>query len=171
MASSGTNGNAETAYQVPLIINDELVTTSATFPVIAPATGKTLWRASSASKTDALAALKAAEDALPAWRATKSTVRREILNRAADVMERRGAEGIELIVKETAALQSFSGFNLSVAVGMIRDVAGRITGSLSGAVQECGADGTSAIILKEPFGVVFSISPWNGNVPPNPRHF
>lgn len=162
MASNGADDKTGSAkdYTVPLVINGRDITNSATFPVISPATGKQLWTCSSASKSDALSAVKAAEAALPAWRGTKSQKRREIFLKAADILERRGDEGCRLMAEETAALEPFCKFNLDVTVEQIRDVAARITGSLAGSVPECMSDGTSALILKEPFGVVFSMTPW-----------
>lgn len=147
-------------YVVPLLINNEEVKTKLTFDIVSPATGKKVWSASSATKQEALDALKAAEDALPSWRATKSTVRRDIFHRAAALLEKRADEGAKIMIQETGAQEQFVQWLMATSVEQIRDVAGRCTASLSGSVAECGADGTSALIVKEPYGVIFSMAPW-----------
>lgn len=44
---------------------------------------------------------------------------------------------------------------------ILRDVSGRIFSALSGEIPICQAEGTSALIVKEPYGVVLGIAPWN----------
>jgi acyl-CoA reductase-like NAD-dependent aldehyde dehydrogenase len=42
---------------------------------------------------------------------------------------------------------------------MLRDVAGRLSG-IMGHIPNCEEEGTQALILKEPYGVVLGIAPW-----------
>lgn len=172
MATNGTtNGHAAngSSYTVPLLIDGKDVVTETTFDVISPSSHKLLWHASSASKKDALGAVAAAAKALPSWAKTKPTQRRDILLRAADILEKRGEECGDYMMQETGALQQFAGgFNVPVAVEQIRDCAGRIT-SVMGAIPTCAQEGTSALIVKEPYGVILGIAPWLVSIYPLAR--
>jgi len=145
---------------VPLLINGKEVKTSTTFPVISPSTGETLWSCASASKQDALDAVSAAEAALPVWSKTKPSHRRDLILRAAEIFAKRTSESHDYMMKETGAVEAFSAFNTSTSIEMFRDVAGRVGSALQGEIPVCQAEGTSALIVKEPYGVILSISPW-----------
>lgn len=147
-------------YTVPLLINGKEVTTTTTFPVISPASQKQLWQSSSASIGDAEAAVSAAEAAFPAWSKMKPAAKRTIFMKAADIIDKRAAELGEYMKIETGAAAAFSdGFNVPKAADMLRDVAGRLSGVM-GHIPTCEEEGTSALIVKEPYGVVLGIAPW-----------
>lgn len=65
MTSNG-HSNGSSTYTVPLQINGEEVKTEEIFDGVSPATGKVLWKGASASKEDAIKAVKAAQAAFPA---------------------------------------------------------------------------------------------------------
>lgn len=158
MTSNGTNGVA--SHTVPLYIDGKDITSSSTFPVVSPSTGETVWNASSASTKDALAAVDAAQKAFPAWNKTKPIYRRNILFKAAELLEQRSKECIEYIMQETGAVEMFGKFNMMTTAEMLRDVGGRIEEALHGEIPVCMDDNTQAMLLKEPFGVVLGIAPW-----------
>lgn len=147
------------SFTIPLLINGKETTTSNTFAVHSPGAHKDLWSCSSASSSDVDAALQAAKAAFPAWSKTKPVARRNILLKAADLLEQRGEEFKEHMTQETGAVAMFTGFNVMIAAELIRDVAGRI-GAIMGAIPQTQDDDTTALVLKEPFGVVLGIAPW-----------
>lgn len=145
---------------VPLIINGKEETGSATFDVVSPYTGKTCWRAAAATPQDAIRAVEAAEAAFPAWSQTKPTVRRDILLKAADILESRLEENAEMIRTEMGADVGTSQFFIvPMSIRMLRDIASRIT-SICGSVPVVEEEGQSAIVYKEPMGVILGIVPW-----------
>lgn len=147
-------------YTVPLLINGKEVTTESTFPVISPASHKEIWQASAASTDDVAAAVEAAQAAFPAWAKTKPATRRNILLKAAEIMDSRKEELAGYMQQETGAEVPFSaGFNVPLAAEMLRDVAGRI-GTIMGHIPVCEQEGTEALVVKEPYGVVLGIAPW-----------
>jgi acyl-CoA reductase-like NAD-dependent aldehyde dehydrogenase len=150
-----------TNITIPLWINGKEVTTSSTFDVTSPGTGKKLWSCSSVSKAEALEAVSVAGTALSSWSKTKPAFRREILIRAADLLEKRLEEAHSYMHQETGAADAFCKFNTTTTLEIFRDVAGRIMPALQGEIPVCQADGTSALLLKEPYGVILSIAPWN----------
>lgn len=145
---------------VPLLINGKEVTTATTFAITSPVSHEQLWHSSSASLDDAQAAASAAQAAFPAWSKMKPVAKREIFMKAASIIESRSAELAEYMNVETGASNMFSaGFNIPKMADMLRDVAGRLSGVM-GHIPTCEAEGTSALIVKEPLGVVLAIAPW-----------
>lgn len=145
---------------VPLIINGKEETTAETFDVISPYSGKVCWKAASATPGDAVRAVEAAEAAFQAWSRTKPTVRRDILLKAADILDSRLKENSAMMRTEMGADVPATEFFINpMAIRMLRDVAGRIT-SICGSVPVVEEEGQSAIVFKEPMGVILGIVPW-----------
>jgi acyl-CoA reductase-like NAD-dependent aldehyde dehydrogenase len=165
MASSSiVNGHSgpdpSSQVVVPLIINGEEETGPATFDVVSPYTNKTCWKATSASPKDAIRAVEAAEAAFPAWSKTKPTVRRDILLKAADILDSRVEGNAEFMQTEMGAdVGTSQFFVVPLSIRMLRDIAGRIT-SICGSVPVVEEEGQSAIVYKEPMGVILGIVPW-----------
>lgn len=153
-----TNGTSSN-YTVPLQINGAEITTHTTFDVIDPATESTVWKSSSASIEDVRNAAKAAEAAFPAWAKKKPSVRRDILLRAADILEKRTDELVGYMKLETAATDHTAHLNVTSAVAQLRQVASD-TVAEAGFVPVCAEEGRSAIVIQEPYGVVLGIAPW-----------
>lgn len=150
----------DTGFTVPLFINGKEVTTKTTFPVVSPASHEEIWQSSSASLEDVKAATSAAQAAFPSWSKMKPTAKRAVFLKAADIMDARAAELGEYMKIETGAASPFAdGFNVPKTAEMLRDVAGRLSTTM-GHIPTCEEEGTSALILKEPFGVVLAIAPW-----------
>ncbi|CAP79935.1 hypothetical protein E8E15_005026 [Penicillium rubens] len=150
-----------TGLTVPLLINGQEETTPNTFPVTSPYTNSTIWTASAATPEDAIRAVEAANAAFPAWSQTKPTVRRDILLKAADILEARLDTNAEYMRQEMGAdIGASAGFVVPLGVRMLREVASRIT-SICGSVPVVETEGQSAIIFKEAMGVILGIVPWN----------
>ncbi|MCJ1291708.1 hypothetical protein MMC34_003253 [Xylographa carneopallida] len=167
MSTNGTNGsnhdgaNGASEKIIPLQINGKEVKTSTTFDVVDPSTGKVIWKSASASKEDAMNAIEAAQAAFPAWSKTKPAKRRNILLKAAEILQSRVEELGGYMMTETGSQTAFAtGFNIPTSVEMLKDIAGRIV-TIAGSVPVCGEEGTNAIVYKEPYGVVLGIAPWN----------
>jgi acyl-CoA reductase-like NAD-dependent aldehyde dehydrogenase len=154
-----TSTTTPAAQAVPLIINGEDVTTESTFSVTNPRTGQEVWKSCSATAADAVKAVESAQAALPAWSKTKPAVRRDILLRAAELFEQRVDELRQYQIDETGADPKFVDWILPLTVEQLKDVAGRVT-SIQGAVPTTSEEGRSAIVYKEPYGVILGISPW-----------
>lgn len=147
-------------YVVPFIIDGKEVRPSATYDVVSPATGKLLHKCGVATKEDAKAAVEAATRALPAWRDITVSKRRDYLLKAAEIMDRRRDELAGYLIDATGAAQAWADLNIDGSVDQIKDIAGRVS-SLSGAVPSLADPTLGGMVLREPFGVVFAIAPWN----------
>lgn len=145
---------------IPLLINGQEEHTPTTFDIISPYTNTTCWTSSSATPSDAIRAVEAASAAFPTWSTTKPTARRDILLKAADLLESRIEENAEYMRTEMGAdVPASQGFVVPLAIRMLREVASRIT-SICGSVPVVEAEGQSAIVFKEAMGVILGIVPW-----------
>lgn len=159
-ATRKTASAATPLITVPSLINGIEETSSSTFPVISPYTNTPCWNATAATTSDAMRAVEAASAAFAAWSATKPTVRRDILLRTADILESRLEEISEIMRTEMGADVGTSQFFIApFGIRMLRDLAGRIT-SICGSVPVVEEEGQSAIVYKEPMGVILGIVPW-----------
>jgi acyl-CoA reductase-like NAD-dependent aldehyde dehydrogenase len=73
------------------------------YPIVNPATEEPVGDAPNASEQDALDAAAAARAAFPAWSRTAPEVRAELLDRAADLFDKRYEEFVPLVQAETGA--------------------------------------------------------------------
>lgn len=146
---------------IPLWLNGEQSTLSSTFDIISPVDQQKLHSCSSASEQDAEAAIKAAEAALKSWSQTKPEERRDILLRAAEGLDKRRDELWHYSHNETGAHQSMFSFDVAAAIALCKDLAGKISAALTGDLPAVAEPGKSAMIVKEPYGVVLAIAPWN----------
>jgi acyl-CoA reductase-like NAD-dependent aldehyde dehydrogenase len=162
---SSTNGHAAASASNgttthPLIISNKPHKTEKTFPVHAPATGELLYHYSSASIADTDAAIASAQAAYPAWKALPPGKKRDIFLKAAEIFVSRREELSKYMVEETGAAPAWAEFNLNLASEILRDVAGRIS-SIAGSIPQTAQEGVSALVYKEPYGVILAIAPWN----------
>lgn len=146
---------------VPLIINGhEEYNPSSAFEVISPYTNRPCWTTASATPQNAIRACDSAAAAFPSWAATKPAVRRDILLRAADLLEERLEQNAEYMRIEMGAdVGASQMFVVPLGIRMLRDIAGRILG-VCGSVPVVEEEGQSAMVVKEPMGVILGITPW-----------
>ena len=167
MATNGTmDGNENeqnrwsTTSTIPMWLDGKEKTTSATFDVVSPVTGEVLYKCSSASKSDADAAISSCQKAFGLWSKTKPACRRDIFLRAAEIFERRRAECWKSMQEETGSEPEYFGFVYAMAIESCRDIAGLVQ-TINGRAPPVADQGRSAIIYNEPYGVVLGIAPWS----------
>jgi acyl-CoA reductase-like NAD-dependent aldehyde dehydrogenase len=144
---------------IPFIINNESVEGAIKFDVTSPKSGQVLYQCSGASADDANRAVAAAHAAFLSWSKLKPSARRDLLWKAADIMLARKDELIRYQQEETGATAEFPELTLMLGLGMLRDAAGRLS-SIEGTVPTVAREGQSAIVIKEPYGVILGIAPW-----------
>lgn len=154
-----TNKGNGAAYTVPLTINGEDYFPEKSFDVYSPSEGNLLHHCGSASVADAETAVNAAAAALKTWRKSTPQERRAIFLKAADIMEERSDELAGYMMSETGASEHWCQLNFAVTTDSLRDVAGRVA-TLDGSFPATQDANTSAIVMREPYGVVLAIAPW-----------
>ncbi|KAF7927930.1 hypothetical protein BELL_0059g00010 [Botrytis elliptica] len=146
---------------IPLIIDGKEDVGSELFDVVSPKTGKVCWRAVSSSSEDATRAVEAAQRSFPSWSKTKPQQKQKILFKAADILESRITEYGGIMETEMGgAVGPVHFWVLPTAVRFLRDIASHIP-LITGGLPTVEEQGTSALIWKEPYGVILGISPWN----------
>lgn len=88
-------------------------------------------------------------------------MRRDILLRSADIVDKRRHELEDTIREEIGADSGFARFNTATTANMFRDAAGRLSQSLTGQIPYPQGNGQNALLYKVPYGVVLGIAPWN----------
>lgn len=156
LSSASTNAGKT---PIPLLIDNQSVVTDNQFEVQNPGTGQVADLCVGATVDDATRAVESAKAAFAAWSKTMPYDRRDILLRAADIMQSRKEELIAYQMEETGAGRLFSEKTFDLGVSFVRDTAGRIP-SIEGAVPSVSESGETAMVFKEPYGVILGIAPW-----------
>jgi acyl-CoA reductase-like NAD-dependent aldehyde dehydrogenase len=133
------------------------------FDRISPLTNQVVSSALAMKASDIPAIAAKAAAAFPAWSATGPNARRAVLMKAAAALEARADDFVEAMMGEIGATKGWALFNLSLAVGMVREAAA-ITTQISGEVIPSDKPGCLAMALKEPVGVILGIAPWNAPI-------
>jgi acyl-CoA reductase-like NAD-dependent aldehyde dehydrogenase len=128
-----------------------------------PLTGDVATVAAAATTEDAVQAADAAAAAFPAWSATGPNHRRELLNKAADILVTRTADFTAAMMEETGATAAWAGFNVHLASRMLRE-AGAMTTQIKGEVIPSDKPGLLALAMRQPVGVVLGMAPWNAPI-------
>jgi acyl-CoA reductase-like NAD-dependent aldehyde dehydrogenase len=166
MSINTVNASFEEAKKVvqdyyPLYINGEWVDSSdgGSFDVYCPANGEKLATVAAATKEDLDRAIQAAEDALPSWKEVTITQRYEILNQ---IYRRIIEKAEELAVFErlnSGKTVNGSNWEIKYAAEQFPYFASAMRVAEDGISS--AAPGSRTMVVREPVGVVGSITPWN----------
>ncbi len=158
--TTATDTNAERVTE-SLYINGEFVEASGTdsATVINPATEETLAYVLNGTEKDVDKAVKAARAAFPGWSQTPLEDRLGYLGQLADVMQRNSEEMVDTMAKEMGCPVSFAKtFLADMAVDLVRSAI-KVARDFEYEVSL----GNSRVV-REPYGVVGAISPWNNPI-------
>ena len=140
------------------------------FDIVNPATEQVIGTAPEASVEQALAAARAAQEALPAWSRTAPSERARLLNLVAEKLQERAGALVPLIISETGAT-ALVGSRMQVPVaierfqryarGAMKDLNIPLAPSQIGATPLAAGGLIGAVVNRQPVGVVACISPYN----------
>lgn len=128
-----------------------------------PFTGEVATSAAAAGLADVDAAVAAAAAAFEGWSKTAPSVRRDLLLKAADIMDAKAPDFTKLMICETGATGPWSGFNVMLGASMLREAASMTT-QITGEVIPANKPGTLAMAVRQAAGVCVGIAPWNAPV-------
>ncbi|WIW44439.1 aldehyde dehydrogenase [Bradyrhizobium sp. 62B] len=128
-----------------------------------PVTGKVASRAAAASIDDVDLAVEAASNTFTSWSQSGPGQRRSLLLKAAELMERKQADFVDLMLRETGATATWAGFNVDLAAGVLREAAA-ITTQITGEIIPSDKPGILSMAVRQPAGVIVGIAPWNAPV-------
>ena len=132
----------------------------ATFGVEDPATGETLCEVADGTPQDATAALDAAVAAQADWAATAPNERSEILYRAFTAMQERSDELALLMTLEMGKSLAESKGEIAYASEFFRWFSGEAL-RLDGYLKNSGNGKSRVMVMRQPVGPCFFITPWN----------
>ncbi|MER6066336.1 aldehyde dehydrogenase family protein [Streptomyces sp. NPDC001792] len=126
-----------------------------------PVTGEVYLKVPAAGPEDVTRAVDAAHAAFPGWAGTAPSVRRGLLQKAADLLEARVAEFTDIMISETGGTRTWAAFNIRMSVDLIRQAATMATRP-TGSLLASDVAGEWSVAVREPAGVVAAFVPWNG---------
>ncbi|KAI9826939.1 MAG: hypothetical protein M1832_005878 [Thelocarpon impressellum] len=163
--TNGSGGTTvhKTLTNVPLWIDNAPVESGAELQFqVKTSTEELLWTASGADAAVARRAVDSAAAAFPAWAQTPPTARRRLVLKLADVVAARRADITEAIMAETGAQTGWAnGINLDLVVGFLEELASGISAAETGLAPPTSSQDRLALVVKQPYGVVLGIAPWN----------
>lgn len=125
-----------------------------------PVTGAAVTTFVAAKSKDGIRAVESCAKAFPTWSKTGPNQRRDILLRAAQLLDERADSFVESMIGETGASMPWVKFNVKLAAGMMREAAA-ITTHIKGEIIPADKPGSYSFAFRRPVGVVLSIVPWN----------
>ncbi len=128
--------------------------------VVDPATEETIARVANGTVTDALAAVEAAHGALPEWARRPPRERGEILRRAFELIIAREEWFARLMVAENGKAFADALGEVRYAAEFFRWYAEEAV-RLAGTVQTAPAGTNRILVIPQPIGVAFLVTPWN----------
>src|SRR5262245_1980405 len=128
--------------------------------VINPANGKPVAKVFMSTPKEMTQAIDAAEAAKEAWANTSPAEREIILIRAADILEAKRGEIVDVLIDEAGSTFGKSQFEVSFTVNMIRAASGEAR-RIFGHVIPSDIPGLLSFAIRRPLGVIGGISPFN----------
>jgi malonate-semialdehyde dehydrogenase (acetylating)/methylmalonate-semialdehyde dehydrogenase len=129
-------------------------------PVFNPATGEQTHEVDLASADEVDAAVDAAFEAFPAWRATSLSKRADIFFRIRELLEQRKPELARIVTSQHGKVLSDATGEVQRGIENIEFACG-IPSLLKGGFSEQVATGVDAYSIRQPLGVVAGITPFN----------
>jgi acyl-CoA reductase-like NAD-dependent aldehyde dehydrogenase len=128
-----------------------------------PMTGEVASSAKAMRADDIPAVAAAAKRGFAAWSKLGPNARRAVLMKAADELMARKDAFVAAMMGEIGATGGWAMFNLALAAGMVREAAS-LTTQIGGEIIPSDHEGTIAMALREPVGVILGIAPWNAPI-------
>ncbi len=135
----------------------------ATFERRHPVSNAVVTEAAAAGIDDAKKAAESAHAAYKTWRLSPPSERRRLLLKAADILESKTPQFIEVMAAEVGASALWAGFNVHLAANVFREAASLAT-QIQGETLPTDKPGALSMTVRQPVGVIFSMVPWNGTV-------
>lgn len=132
----------------------------ATFAVEDPATGETLAEVADATPEDGLAALAAADEAFPAWRAVPPRERAELLRAVFERVTARIEDFAALITAEGGKPLAESRAEVTYGAEFVRWYSEQAV-RIEGLARRAPAGTNHQLVLRRPVGPALLVTPWN----------
>ncbi len=141
-------------------IDNQLLPANNHFEVLNPSTGDCIGTAAYNDAHDVDAAVESARRGFERWAALKPSEREHTLIKAADALMARADTLIDLIIDESGSTLSKARMEVTYSASMLRAAAGE-SRRLYGETIPHDRPSRLSLVIREPLGVVASISPFN----------
>jgi acyl-CoA reductase-like NAD-dependent aldehyde dehydrogenase len=131
----------------------------ATYEDMDPYTGEVVATVSAGGADDARGAVEAAAAGFPAWSQTPPAERQRVFLKAADILEARQMEVVDLLARETGSSFGFGMFQSMFVPNLFRQAAALAYAPVGQVIPS--DTGAFAMGLRKPVGVVGAFAPWN----------
>src|ERR1022692_570216 len=128
--------------------------------VLNPADGRQFAKVFMAGPEHMRQAIDASYAAKDLWGNTQPAERERILMRAADVLEEKRGETVDLLIGEAGSTFGKAQFEVSFTTNMLRSAAGEPR-RIFGHVMPSDVPGLMSFAIRRPLGVVAGIAPFN----------
>lgn len=125
-----------------------------------PYTGEVFARVASGRRADAKRAIEAAAAAFPEWSHSLPSERRRLFSKAADILEAKREQVLNILAEETGCTFGFAAFQASFTPGLLREAASQAHQTM-GEILPSDLPGALYMAVRQPVGVVAGIGPWN----------
>ena len=125
-----------------------------------PYTGEVFARVASGKRADAKRAVESAGEAFPGWSHALPSERQSLFLKAADILENKRDEVINVLAEETGCPFGFGMFQAGFTPGLLREAAAQAH-QTSGEIIPADLPGALYMAIRQPVGVVAGIGPWN----------
>jgi acyl-CoA reductase-like NAD-dependent aldehyde dehydrogenase len=145
-----------------MYINGEWVGAASgkTFNDYNPFTREVFAKVPSGGREDAKKAIAAADAAFPTWSHTPPAERASYFLKAADILEKRQKDLLQILTEEAGTTLGVSMFQLGFTPGLLREAAAQMHSPI-GEIIPADLPGAFFMTIRQPVGVVAGISPWN----------
>ena len=130
------------------------------FEVINGESGKLVHRASSADENAVQTLTESSWKAFQSWKKSSLAVRRDLLLRFADTLEKRADEIIRSTIDEISCDQMFAKFTFMAGLSKIRETASYVLSIYGHMVPGLEDPSIHGFVFREPVGPVLLIPPW-----------
>jgi acyl-CoA reductase-like NAD-dependent aldehyde dehydrogenase len=131
-----------------------------TYDDLNPYTGEVVARIPSGKRADTRRAIDAAAAAFPKWARTLPAERQSLFLKAADLLEKKREEIVEVLAEETGCTFGFAMFQAIFTPGLLREAAAQVH-QVNGEIIPSDLPGAFHMAIRQPVGVVAGIAPWN----------
>jgi acyl-CoA reductase-like NAD-dependent aldehyde dehydrogenase len=145
-----------------MYINGEWVGAAdgAAYDDLNPYTGEVFARVPAGKRADVKRAIDAAVAAFPAWSHTLPAERQALFLKAADILEKKQMEIVQILAEETGCTFGFALFQTMFTPGLLREAAAQVHQPI-GEIIPSDMPGAFYMAIRQPIGVVAGIAPWN----------
>ncbi|HEY2060114.1 MAG TPA: aldehyde dehydrogenase family protein, partial [Amycolatopsis sp.] len=133
----------------------------ALFDDFEPYTGEVYAHAPDCGPEEARIAIRAADNAFPAWAETPPVEKARLFFKAAEIVRRRRDEIAGVLARETGSTIPFSTFQQDLVAATLEQAANWVY-LPKGEVLQSNLPDTHSFGVRRPLGVVASFTPWNG---------